>query len=177
MLVLDPGHGGTDPGAVAPDGTEEYLINQKIVHRTRALTTFFMPSIQTCEYTDSLETSLAARAELALNIGDVFVSVHCNSVTNPAAHGLEIYYYPGSTKGELMALKTYQDIMRFARAAGYEYIGRGIKPACFQVLRDTKCPAILIECGFISNPAEFTWLNSEKGQIVIASAITYSLIA
>jgi N-acetylmuramoyl-L-alanine amidase len=176
MLILDPGHGGTDPGAVFED-VKEYLINQKISHRLGALAQYFMETIQTNEYTDTQETSLEVRAAFAKSkFLDKFISIHSNSFSDPLVSGLEVFYHPGSEEGREMALRAYNSILKFSEIAGYTYKTRGVKARELAVLKLTPCPAILIECGFISNPIERAWLRSEKGQIVIASAIAFSLL-
>ena len=91
VIVIDPGHGGRDPGAVGPGGTEEKNVNLAIAHlvHTRLQQDY---SVFMTRKNDETVT-LTARSALAnAKKADLFISIHCNAATNPLANGTETYY-------------------------------------------------------------------------------------
>jgi len=118
--------------------------------------------------TGDIETDgLFFRAGLAnANQADVFVSIHANSAMNEAAHGTEVYHYPGSVRGQRLAACIHTRLV-----AGLNTVDRGVKEANFQVLRETDCTAVLVEVAFISNEADRLLLSSYAGQLGAALAI------
>jgi N-acetylmuramoyl-L-alanine amidase len=184
-VVIDPGHGGNDPGAV--DGinpaegdtlvTKEadinFLLAQKLAHKIRmeggkAVITRPM---------DKGET-LANRCNIANKIGaDVYIAMHANSATN-AANGIETIYADGSVKGKLLAT-----LIQAALVAATGARDRGVKPDTatphkrLAVLRQTNMPAVLVEAGFISNVADERKLNEAGYQDLIATAVLRGIMA
>lgn len=158
IVVVDPGHGGSDAGAIG-NGLKEKDLNYK-----HAMAVYRLleqdPSIKV--YTTRVSDvypSLQFRTELANEIGaDLFVSFHNNSASS-SAHGTETLYYPStnSTIGKEMAQIVQDNIIKYCGTNN-----RGIKPrADLYVLRTSNMPAILIETGFISNAVEANLINSE----------------
>jgi len=170
-IVIDPGHSGpVEPGACAAGVREcdvvlaiaKLLTNQLDEQGYEVLLT---------RTGDIATDDLAFRAELANVSGaDVFVSIHANSAESPAAHGTEVYYYPGSLRGARLA--TYLQVRLVAELSTTD---RGVKEANFQVLRETDCPAVLVEVAFISNEAERSLLTGYVGQLAAAVAIATGL--
>jgi len=97
---------------------------------------------------------------------EIFISIHCNSVKNHSAKGLEIFHHKGSRDGKALAYHCFS----FLKELNYT-IDRGVKEAKFYVLRKTKMPAILIELGFISNKEDMKYLINENKQSMIAEKI------
>jgi N-acetylmuramoyl-L-alanine amidase len=131
---------------------------------------------------DTVMADLQARADVANKWGaDCFVSIHCNSANDPNANGTETFIFPGSSKGRMLAEPVHN---RVVRALGTR--DRGIKEAAFAtgweaqefgVLRLTRCPAVLVELAFISNPTEEALLESESFQRKAAQAIAEGVAA
>lgn len=120
---------------------------------------------------DIATDGLALRAELAnANGADVFISIHANSAANPAAHGTEVYHYPGSTQGRRLAV-----CLQARLVAELATTDRGVKAANFQVLRETDCPAALAEVAFLSNEADRLLITSYAGQLAAAVAMATAL--
>jgi N-acetylmuramoyl-L-alanine amidase len=167
--LLDPGHGGTEPGAVAPDGTKEKDLNLSICHKIyKQYKKIDSGNCLILSRSSDFVMGLDARAQLQKEIcADIFVSIHCNSFPNSSATGTEIYYFPGSMQGRRLADYIYTPLSRGIT----EIPHRGIKIANFHVLRKTDCPAVLLECGFMSNPRDLTLLKDEDFQEEIATAI------
>lgn len=151
LIYIDAGHGGSDPGAVA-GGVNEKDLSLQIACKLRdqLLNNYnnkFRVVMTRC--TDKF-ISLTGRADLANSAGaKVFISVHINSASSSSASGIETYYYPGSSSGSSLAGNVQANLIAKTGAKD-----RGKKTANFSVLRNTKMPAILVECGFISNDAE-----------------------
>lgn len=166
-IVLDPGHSGpVEPGACA-GGVRECDVVLDIA-RLLAEQLEEQGHVVLLTRNGDIDTDdLAFRAEVAnVNQADLFVSIHANSVTNPAAHGTEVYHYPGSEQGRRLA-----GLIQASLVAELNTADRGVKEANFQVLRETDCPAVLVEVAFISHDQERQLLTTYAGQLAAAIAI------
>ena len=170
-IVIDPGHSGpVEPGACA-GGVRECDVVLAIA-KLLAVQLYEQGDEFIFTRTGDIRTDdLGYRADLAnANNADVFVSIHANSVANPAAHGTEVYHYPGSVKGKRLAsLLQARLVMELGTA------DRGVKAANFQVLRETDCPAALVEVAFISNESDRRLLTGYAGRLAAAAAIADAL--
>ena len=91
---------------------------------------------------------------------DIFVSIHCNGVVDPAAHGSEVWYFPGSETVKLLA-----DCIEQAMVENCHTTNRRIKTNDeWTVLEKTVCPAVLVEMAFITNPKEREMLTDSFTQ-------------
>lgn len=171
-VIIDPGHGGRDPGAIGTSGTKEKDITLIMAQKIADLLSSDAIKIGLTRLKDEavgsdVNSDLKARADIANGWNaDCFVSIHCNSAANPEAKGAETYHYPGSENGRRLALAIHR---RLVPALGIT--DRGVKQANFAVLRLTNCPAALVELAFISNPQEEALLVSEDFQQRAAWAI------
>jgi len=178
IVVIDPGHGGPDTGAIGSHGIMEKEVVLKIAKECLALNrTLFRDSLEIylTRYRDTL-ISLGERALLPKVLkADVFVSIHCNQAPNAKAQGFEIFLFDGKVnrKSYVVAHTLAQYLQR--RPGIHD---RGIKQANLQVLRDTfgHCPSILLETGFLSNDLETDHLLKKEGRSAIALALSQSLI-
>lgn len=168
MIVIDPGHGGYHPGATVTQGGKTY--KEKDLNLQIAL--FLAEELKSRGYDIKMtrETdvyvSLEQRCEISNSLNaDIFVSIHQNSFSSSSASGVEVYYYPGSVLGKALAEKLSASI-----SAETGLKNRGAKKANFYVLRNTKAPAVLVECGFMSNPNELKLLSNPDFQRKIARA-------
>lgn len=161
-IFINAGHGGTDPGAVSKNGTKEADVT-KIVSSLLACkliqngfnVEFFQQKKSFTEVSQAENTSKS----------DLFISLHCNSFTNENANGVEVLYYPTSTKGKNCAQVVQNELIKATKLKD-----RGIKSRNdLHVLKRTKATAILIELAFVSNPNEEKMLK-EKPEI-FANAI------
>jgi N-acetylmuramoyl-L-alanine amidase len=178
IVIIDPGHGGSDPGA-ADNGVTEKFLNLDTANRVMAL---FEQSGHIKAYatrrTDVL-IDLYERPRWANAIGDLFVSIHHNAMgsRNTAANGTETYYYPHSNDAALgfngMTLAT---LLQNNLLAALGSTDRGVKSARFVVIRNTTIPSALVEIGFVTNPAEASRLASESYRQKAAEAIYNSVV-
>ena len=167
-FLLDPGHGGSDPGALGLKSHEAdiNLMLTKIIGR---ILTEQHQTVIHSRLTDKALT-LKQRADISNREHcDVFISIHCNSF-NKVSHGVETFSYPNSKEG-LKLSKIVQDGL--VKVTGLT--DRGSKTANFGVLRMTNAPAILIETAFISNIKEENLLLSESFREKVAESIVRSL--
>lgn len=170
-IVIDPGHSGRlEPGACA-GGVRECDVVLAIARLLADQLEEEGHEIWMTRTGDLQTDDLAFRAELAnANRADVFVSIHANSAADPAAHGTEVYHYPGSSEGKRLAA-----LLQAHLVAELETADRGVKEANFQVLRQTDCPAALVEVAFLSHAAERRLLTGYAGQITAAVAMAEAL--
>lgn len=166
LIVIDPGHGGTDPGATSITGKHEKDLNFSVSNKLSEGLEEKGYNILMTRDTDTF-VGLYERAAIANNKNaDIFVSIHGNSFTgNSAINGVEVYYYP-QNKSEIkieeqypLAKSIHDEIIK-ATGAGT----RGVKTNSYVVVRETKMPAVLVETGFLSNPGEEQLLFTEEYQ-------------
>jgi N-acetylmuramoyl-L-alanine amidase len=179
-VCVDPGHGGSDPGAIGPSGVRECDINLAVALKLKQKLIFEYPVILTREtdvdvsYPDSSASEeLGARVSISDNFNaDIFISIHCNAF-NEQSHGIETWYCAGSTNGARLAQLIQDELLNTLNLAD-----RGLKNTnekSLYVLKYTNAVAVLPELAFISNPNEEVILNNNEWQDKIADAL-YSAI-
>jgi len=174
IIVLDPGHGGSDAGAIGPTGVTEKSVSLAVSLKAQKLLTASGYNVIMTRTTDidvaapgvSDATELQARVDKAPPNADLFISVHCNAFSNGNANGVETYHAPTAVKGERLARLLNEELLRLGGLNN-----RGVKAARFYVMTHSKCPASLIELGFITNPREEKLLASNDYQQKLAQAI------
>ena len=176
ILVIDPGHGGRDPGK--PRGSKnqkhEKDINLAISLKLGNYVSEKIPNVKVL-YTRSKDEyiSLEDRVDFAnSNQADYFISIHANSNKQKSIHGTESHIYGFEQK---VSVKLAQLIQKqFETRAGRK--SRGVFDANHRghnlyVTQYTRMPSVLVEAGYLTNPAEEKYLNDDYGQAIIASAI------
>lgn len=169
VVVIDPGHGGRDPGAVGVGGLRETDVVLPISRRVASL--LEQQGIQVVlTRQDEREIDLSPRVAIAERANaDVFVSIHANAATNSAALGTETYY--ASSTGYRLA-EAIQTSM--TRETGM--VSRGTKTARFYVLTQTSMPAALVEVGFVTNASDAARLRDAAFQNRMADAIARGIL-
>ncbi|MDR2360141.1 MAG: N-acetylmuramoyl-L-alanine amidase [Oscillospiraceae bacterium] len=179
--IIDAGHGGADGGAVA-DGVVEAEINLDIALKLDSIMALFgfrtvmtrdSPDIDYPENATTLRKmknadSKARRALIQTTSNAVLISIHQNKYQSPEANGIRVFYAAYSSSKELADRVT--DALNRAVAAQRTYPSAQIGSDIY-LMKQTNCPAILIECGFISNPSERDKLQTAEYQIKIAAGI------
>jgi N-acetylmuramoyl-L-alanine amidase len=168
-IVLDPGHGGHDPGAVGPSGLEEAPVALALCELVAAELEGYELEVKMTRETDVF-IELAKRCEIANDWkANYFVSVHANS-NGPSAVGIETLYT--SETGKALALPVQRTLVEYTGD-----VDRGLKERNdLYVLNGTNMPAILAEVGFISHPATETKLKSFAYRETLADAITLGVV-
>lgn len=164
-VFLDAGHGGKDPGAIG-NGLKEKDVALSVGNKiTKTLEKHNVEVIHT--RTTDVFVGLHERVQVANKAdADVFVSLHCNSFSNPQAQGVEVYAYPNSAKGKALASNILDSIVKDKLYTK----NRGVKTANFSVLRRTKMPSALIELGFISNIEDVDIMINKQDELAEAVA-------
>lgn len=166
IIVLDPGHGGRDPGAVFK-GIKEKDLNLKIAARLYLLLKSQVRKVKMTRTNDRY-LSLKKRVKVANKYkANIFISIHCNAAASKKVNGIETLYYPGSIKGKSLAKEIQLSLIEKLKRRDREIKER----ADLFVLKYTIMPAVLIECGFMSSPEERELLSNEKYKEDIATAI------
>lgn len=177
-IVVDPGHGGPDTGAIGPSGTYEknntLAVGLDLASVLRAAgaqvimtrTTDVSPAVgQYSELSD-----LQARTKIANDANaDLFICLHNDSFSNPSSNGTTTYYSSASSVAGQS--KTLGNNIQSELVKEIGLYDRGVKDAPFYVIKNTKMPAVLIEIGFISNPTEEQLLGSPDFQQKTAQGI------
>ena len=176
-IMLDPGHGGPDKGAIGPNNTYEKDDNLAIalslndILKQAGATVILTRDIDISPASTYSETAdLQARVDLATkNNPDLFICIHSDSFSSPDAKGTSTYYSQDNPKvNESLHLA---NSIQTAAIATLGTTNRGIKQAGFYVLKYTTMPAILLETAFISNPYEEARLQNPTFRKNVASAI------
>ena len=170
-VMLDPGHSGPcEPGACA-GGVTEAEINWYIARFAQAELKYHGHQAILTRGKRIEDDELGWRAEKANRWNaDLFISIHCNSSERIEAEGTETYFYPGSEQGRKLA-----ECLQFCVTDAVLTEDRGVKEADFQVLRQTVCPAALLECAFLSNPIDRRMLTDRLEQWRLGSAIAVAV--
>ena len=170
VIVIDAGHGGNDAGAIGPSGVMEKTVTLKVALELEKLLLAEGAEVIMTRRTD---VEVAARGRHATDIeelksrcdianeaeADIFISIHADSFTNPAARGTTCYYFgEGAPESKKLAESVHPALLEQLKTPS-----RGTKPCNFYVVRNTDMPAILVELAFISNPQEESLLNSKEG--------------
>jgi N-acetylmuramoyl-L-alanine amidase len=192
-IVIDPGHGGADDGAT---GTRLRLREKDatldIARRVRTLLQdkgYPVRLTRTSDATLGLPQRVACAKSCRASL---FLSIHLNSAHNRTSAGIETYIvpdagFPGTGEGSrsdvaclgnthpkqntFLAFSLQSKLTSALPAA----IDRGVRRARYVVLRDAPCPAALVECGFLSNPAEEQKLSTPKHRARLAAAIAEAI--
>lgn len=183
VLVLDAGHGGEDGGAVSLSGVPESQINLAVVRRLELLLglcgeapvvlrredrSLHDPEADTLRKKKSSDLKNRAAAVEGTENG-VLLSIHQNMFTNARYHGAQVFYAP--TEGSREFAAHTQEVLRQAVDPANERQAKPI-PDTVYLMNHITCPAILVECGFLSNPEEERKLRSEDYQLQLAAALT-----
>ncbi len=148
-IVIDPGHGGRDPGAVGITGYFEKTVNMAVANELAPMLRAAGAKVLMTRWSDWNPT-LWERVNLANSNGaDVFVSIHANAHTQSWANGTETYYNSwngSSSRSRILAQQLQRELVS---ALGLRDIG--IKTANFYVITNTRMPSALVELGFLSN--------------------------
>lgn len=180
IVVLDAGHGGSDPGALGHSegkNDDSDLVREKEL--TLSITKKAAEKLRArgvcVELTRTGDTlpSLSERPEFANELGAaLFVSIHINSAAASEGHGIETYYAEENNGDEYgITSKELAECLLKHLIAQTGAANRGVKEAAHAVTRRSDMPASLIECGFISNPEELEKLRSEQYQDKLAAAV------
>ena len=183
FVAIDVGHGGFDPGKVGTTGTLEKDINLAIAKKLRlelekqgvnVLLTRDSDMDLCQEGQGKKNSDLQKRVELINQSGvDLAVSIHQNSFTDASVQGCQVFYYEGSEQGKQLA-KFIQDSVKSVIDRENHRVEKA--NTSYYILKNSSCPIVIIECGFLSNPEEEALLQEEDYQQLLAKGICKGIL-
>jgi len=188
VVIIDAGHGGLDGGAVAEDGTVEKGINLNIAKKLSSILDFYgYDTIMTRTEdvgTDSTDSDVIAqrkksdlRNRLALMEkypNAIYISVHLNKFTTSAASGTQVFYSKNFEESAVLGQSIQDSVVKLLQPQNDRVIKQGTDSTF--LLHNAKIPAIIIECGFLSNKNELIKLKNEEYQSQMAFAVAGGVI-
>ena len=188
-IFLDPGHGGSDPGAIS-GGVREKDLTLSVYNKVSSKLASLGYTVLTSRNVDK-DVDLVDRADQANKANaDMLLSIHFNAGGRGIARGIETYYYQATAdrvpkinkenhnnperleRSRKLANKVQQNLLYQTGAND-----RGVKRASFTVLRETSIPSILVELGFIDNPEERNKIKTNEYQERLANGIVDGIVA
>ena len=177
VIVVDPGHGGEDPGKVGSNDVLEKDLNLKIAKKVIKLLEKEGVKIVTTREDDNVPTSkkedLEERIELINKTNPkLTVCIHQNSFPNASVKGAQVFYYTPSEEGK-EAATIIQEELRTVDTENQREIKAN---DTYYMLKNTKVPTIIVECGFLTNPEEAEKLVNDEYQDKLAKAVCDGII-
>jgi N-acetylmuramoyl-L-alanine amidase len=204
LIVIDPGHGGNDPGASGHHGLEEKDVVLAVALDVKKHLSDYPADVLITRETDDFITLKNRTVFANTRKADIFVSIHCNSSPNPQVSGTRTYIYNrvASSKQAEEAAKyenkeagTFEFLMNDLRKSAYEYLSIELagniqhemtndlrmkwmpsERAPFYVLANTNMPAVLVETAFISNEREEEKMRTKEFRDEIADGIAKGIV-
>lgn len=173
-IVLDAGHGGWDPGKTGTNGADEKLLNLAVVEKLAEYLEQGGAEVILTRDSDAAlgkgkKADMAERKKIVNETGaDILVSIHQNAFPSARAKGAQVFYHKSSEKGKVLA-ECVQESLR-SRVDGSN-IRQAKENKEYYILRTTEIPAVIVECGFLSNAEEERLLNDAEYQEKLAWAI------
>ncbi|SDL21438.1 N-acetylmuramoyl-L-alanine amidase CwlD [Natronincola ferrireducens] len=181
VIVLDPGHGGVDPGAVSKNGVVEKDINLAIaLHLKGFLEQSGAIVIMTRTEDKGLYSSggsirqkknedLRNRKEIVENSNaDIFITIHLNAFSQTQYYGAQTFYPKGNAEGKKLAVKVQEELINTLDKNNKRV---ALEKEGIYIIKGLDIPTVLVECGFLSNPQEEKLLQKASYQKKIAWAI------
>jgi len=168
-VVVDAGHGGKDSGAYRRYGPPEKMVTLDVAQRLdRKLRESQLKTVMT------RSTDIFIPLDDRVNIENsqknaVFVSIHFNDSRRRGIRGFETYYHSGASFD--LASRIQEKLMTIPNSAN-----RGVHTANFRVLRNATCPAVLVECGFLSNRSEGREAGDSEYRDLLADRIAEAIV-
>jgi len=180
LIVIDAGHGGTDPGKIGVDGTQEKDLNLVMAHKLRELleqqdiqvimTRETDEGLYDANATNKKVQDMKRRCELINELQPACVlSIHQNSYHEEAIHGAQVFYYGNSSMSEKLAKVIQEELVNYVEPENHRQAKAN---ETYYLLKKTEVPVVIVECGFLSNWEESKKLQEEYYQDKLAWAIS-----
>ena len=164
VVVIDAGHGGFDRGGIPGQRVPEKTMTLDVAQRLKAVLTAYGYRVVMTRDSDVF-VPLGTRVAIANSYRDaIFVCIHFNAARRGSANGIETYFYSSQSLPLASAIHYYV-------AGGAPTPNRGVRRRGFYVLRKTTIPAVLVECGFLTNATEANYAQSSAYQQKLAEEI------
>lgn len=184
VVVIDAGHGGNDPGKIGVDGCKEKDVNLQIALclkaqlQARGVTVILTRDADACLATDGATNKKTSDMHNRVSIinqagADYMISIHQNSYPEPSISGPQVFFYSSSEQSKQLATGIQEQLIQSLKPEKK----REIKPGDeLYILKNSACPAVIVECGFLSNPAECESLQQPAYQQAVAVAIARAVM-
>ncbi len=181
-IVIDVGHGGNDPGKVSANGIQEKDINLQIALYlkdyliARDYIVYLTRENDCGLYNENVSNKKASDMTNRIQFfkeknASYVVSIHQNSYPDTIQHGAQTFYFAGSDEGKQLADSIQQSLLEFDGSNT-----RQIKSSDnYYILKHSSAPAVIVECGFLSNPEEAAKLSDPNYQKELAYAISLGI--
>ncbi|HIV40421.1 MAG TPA: N-acetylmuramoyl-L-alanine amidase [Candidatus Mediterraneibacter guildfordensis] len=177
QVILDAGHGGIDVGKTGVNGEKEKDINLEI---SKKIKKFLSDSNVTVKMTregderlaDSQREDLKARTDIMNGGALLAVSIHQNSYRDPAVSGAQVFYYTDSEEGRTAAGMIQAELNALAPDNEKEIRAND----SYYILKNTRIPTVIVECGFLSSYTEAEKLADDEYQNRIAEAVSEGIL-
>ena len=180
VVMIDPGHGGYDPGAITSQGVYEKTINLQIAHKVKKMLhpsgiEVFLTREDDIDYVPNGVKGKTSKKLIDLNhriqmanqeTADVFISLHVNATAKGQNSGAETFYHYKSESGKKLAELIQQELIKIA---GMNH--RIAKSGNFYIIKNTSMPAVIVEVGYLSSVKEQKKLQQTWYQDQLARAI------
>lgn len=163
-VVIDAGHGGFDHGGIPRQRIPEKIMTLDVAQRLRAVLEANGYLVRMTRNSDVF-VPLPTRVGIANSYRDaVFVSIHFNAARRAGANGIETYFYSRESL-------PFASAVHYHVASGAPSPNRGVRRRGYYVLRRTRIPAVLVECGFLTNPTEARYAQTSTYRQILAEEI------
>lgn len=187
-VIFDAGHGGVDGGATAADGTSEKDINLSIVYKCKDLAELFgVPVLLTRTDENSIDydpnqtirqnkvTDIHARERITKEaVNPIFISVHLNKYPDTSYSGAQVFWSKNNLEGQLLAQQIQQSFTDGTAPVKQRQAKQA--PDSIYLMKQLTCPAVIAECGFLSNAAEAEQLKQDSYQTKLALCIIHGYL-
>lgn len=179
VIVIDAGHGGWDPGKLGKSNTIEADINLAIAEDLQILldlagATVFLTRAEDVALGDTKNTDLKARTVMQADMqADIFVSIHQNAYHSSNVNGAQTFYYDGSQESKQLAEAIQKQLRNFLDTENKKEAKADDN---YFLLKKTTGPAVIVECGFLTNLAEAEKLSRENYQEKVAWGIYLGIL-
>ena len=185
LIVVDPGHGGRDPGKIGVSGVPEKEINLEVSKRLAMVLGQMGAAVILTRDTDidlsdssasgwhgKKRQDLSRRADMANERGaDLYISIHCNAFPSAKEHGAQVFSHPDSQESKVLAECIQKEMTTILGNTK-----RKAKQVDYYALSKTKMPAAIVEIGFVTNPQEDKLLQDPEYQSKVAWSIAGGII-
>lgn len=185
LIVIDPGHGGRDPGRISVSGVPEKDINLEVSKRLATVlgemgAAVILTRDSDIDLSDSSASGwrnkkrqdLSRRVDMANSRkADLYISVHCNAFPGQGEHGAQVFSHPNSSESKVLA-----EYIQSEMAKILQNTKRQAKQVDYYAIRKTKMPAVIVEIGFITNPHEDKMLRDPLYQSKVAWSMAAGII-
>jgi len=178
IILIDAGHGGYDPGKVS-GSTQEKTINLAIAQKLQAYleqadATAFMTRVDDSDLARTKKSDMRSRKLTAdTSSADIFVSIHQNSYPSSSVKGAQVFYFNHSDNSKRLAQCIQNELKSFIDNDNKREVTEN---SSYYVLKNTSMPAVIVECGFLTNPSEKGMLQDPDYQDKIAWAIYMGIV-